>query len=70
MHVCKREFDVQGQPQCLKKLTTVGFPSCVGSPICDVEGALSPTAGVVPNFTADGDIQDQNSLCQVIVKSF
>lgn len=33
-----------------------------------VEGAFWPTAGAVPNFTADGDIQDQNSVCQVMVE--
>jgi hypothetical protein len=31
-----------------------------------VVGAFSPTVGVVPDFMAEGDIHDQNSLCHVI----
>jgi hypothetical protein len=59
-----------GQPQWRRKHTTVGLLSGVGSCSFDVDGAFSPTAGVVPSFTAAGDIHDQNSVCQVIVECY
>lgn len=45
----------------------VGLPSDTGKLSLSVEGALSPTAGVVPVFTAAGDIHDQNSLDHVMM---
>lgn len=58
---------VQGHPQCLKKLTIVGFPSCAGIASLGVEGAFCPTEGGSAVLMLGGDIQDQNSVCQVIV---
>lgn len=60
-------LNLHGQPQCLKNVTTVGLPSDTGKLSFPVEGALSPTAGVVPVFTAAGDIHDQNSLDNVMM---
>ena len=60
-------MNLHGQPQCRKKVTTVGLPSDTGKLSLSVEGALSPTAGVVPVFTAAGDIHDQNSLDHVMI---
>jgi len=46
----------------------VGLPSCAGMVSLDVEGAFWPTAGTSAVCTVGGDIHDQNSVCQVIVK--
>jgi hypothetical protein len=50
--------NVQGQPQCLRKVTTVGFPLEDERLSLVVVGAFSPTAGVVPSLpaAAPGDI--------------
>lgn len=61
-------FYSQGQPQCRRKLTTTGLPSGAGRSSLEVDGTFSPTAGVVPSLRAAGDIHDQNSVCQVMVK--
>jgi hypothetical protein len=60
---------LHGQPQCRRKVTTVGLLSSAGKLSLAVRGACSPTVGVVPTLTAAGDIHDQNSVCQVIVLS-
>jgi hypothetical protein len=62
--ICRR---LHGQPQCRRKVTTVGLLPGAGKLSLAVRGACSPTAGVVPTVTAAGDIHDQNSVCQVIV---
>ena len=64
-----QDSKLQGQPQCLRKVTTVGLPSDTGKLSLVVVGAFSPTAGVFPSWTAEGDIHDQNSVCQVILNS-
>jgi hypothetical protein len=64
-----KAVDAQGHPQCRRKLTTVGLPSGAGILSLGVEGAALSTAGVSEMVTGDGDIHDQNSLCQVIVSA-
>ena len=59
---------VQGHPQCRRKLMIVGLPSCAGMVSLGVEGAFWPTAGTSAVCTVGGDIHDDNSVCQVIVK--
>lgn len=50
--------NIQGHPQCLRNVTTVGFPLEDGRLSLVVVGAFSPTAGVVPSLpaAAPGDI--------------
>jgi len=48
----------------------VGLRSCAGMVSLGVEGAFWPTAGTSAVCTVGGDIHDQNSVCQVIVKRY
>ena len=48
----------------------IGLPSCAGMSSLGVAGACCPTAGVSAVCTAGGDIHDQNSVCQVMVRLF
>ena len=48
----------------------VGLPSCAGMASLGVEGAFWPTAGTSAVCTVGGDIHDQSSVCQVIVKRY
>ena len=61
---------IQGHPQCRRKLMIVGLPSCAGMVSLGVEGAFWPTAGTSAVCTVGGDIHDQNSVCQVIVRRY
>ena len=48
----------------------VGLPSCAGMVSLGVQGAFWPTAGTSAVCTVGGDIHDQNSVCQVIVRRY
>lgn len=61
------DTSIQGQPQCRKNVMIVGFPSFGGISTFVPVGAFWPIVGTSAVFTAEGDIHDQNSLCQVIV---
>jgi hypothetical protein len=58
---------LQGQPQCRRKVITVGFPS--GGGICNLgeDRALEPTLGTDSTSSAGGDFQDASSCWNVIV---
>ena len=61
------EDDLQGQPQCRRKVIIVGFPFGFGSWSLGDEGAFEPSSGTGDILTAFGDIHEVNSCWNVIV---
>jgi hypothetical protein len=65
--IFKNVFSAKGQPQCLRKLMTVGLPSFAGMFSFGVGGAFWPTVGVSAVCTLGGDSHELSSVCQVMV---
>ncbi len=58
---------IHGQPQCLKNVTIVGFPSVFGRVSLSVEGAFAPTCGIGAVSRCLGDHHDAASCWNVMV---
>jgi hypothetical protein len=56
----------QGQPQCRKKVKTVGFPFELGKGSFEDEGAFEPTSGAIDISRALGVRQEWYSCWKVI----
>jgi len=65
----RKVFSANGQPQCLRKPTTVGFPFFAGMGRRSDEGALDPISGAGDVVSDVGDIQDASSCWNVISNS-
>ncbi len=59
--------DLQGHPQCRRKVITVGFPFALG--ICNLEddGAWEPASGAGDVWRTGGDFHEFNSCWKVIM---
>lgn len=60
-------YYVQGHPQCLKNVTTIGFPSSAGMRNVSVDGALEFSAGGMETGILGGEHQDDSSCLKVMV---
>lgn len=58
--------DLQGQPQCRRNATRVGFPSASGNANLSVDGAFDPISGAGDTVREVGGSHEASSCWKVI----
>jgi hypothetical protein len=59
---------IQGQPQCLRNVTTIGRPSSLGMRSLSVDGAWEPIVGAEATATLGGVRHEASSCAKLMVR--